>query len=413
MLLQSSPPIHLAYCQNIHPGESWLENLESLRSKTLDVRNQVHPASRFGLGLRMGAHAADDLGDSEALESGRRFFEAHDLYPFTVNGFPYGRFHRGPVKEQVYAPDWRSETRVEYTCRLADILSDWIPEGGEAGISTVPGSYAAWIHTPHDVDAIGRSLGKAVVHLARIEHSRGKYIHLGLEPEPDCFLETTAQTVDFFQTALPAAAVPVVAKELQISAEQAEGTIRRHLGVCFDTCHIALQFENLTESLNSLERAGIKISKIQLSAAIKTKPHAEGTQALRWFEEPIYLHQVKGRAASGRKRMWRDLPELFSTPQESLGDLEELRVHFHVPLFFDPRLPLQSTRDALDAEFWTKVRSGICPHLEIETYTFDVLPPEAHPGDVVQSITREYRWVLDQIAGKSLVRAAETEKPSE
>jgi hypothetical protein len=396
----STPSIHLAYCQNIHPGESWSENLLSLREKAVGVRDLLAPAGPFGLGLRLGARAAEDLLDARALEAGSSLFREKNLYPFTVNGFPYGRFHRGPVKEQVYAPDWRTAERLEYTCALADILARWLPDSGEASISTVPGSYAAWIKTPADVAALARTLGGAAAHLARIEQEHGKFIHLGLEPEPDCFLETTAQTIDFFQSALPHVAIPVVADALKTTASRAEEILRRHLGVCFDTCHIALQFENLAESLRTLQRADIKISKIQLSAALKTPASREGVEALRQFEEPTYLHQVKGLNLAGDRVAWRDLPEAFADAT-ALETMQELRVHFHVPLFFAPRSPLESTRDALDGPFWELVRAGISPHVEIETYTFDVLPAEAHPGDVLRSVAEEYRWVLSQLDSRA------------
>jgi sugar phosphate isomerase/epimerase len=396
MRLSLGSPIHLAYCQNIHPGEAWEENLQALREKALGVRELIAPGDAFGLGLRLGSRAAEDLRSPGTLEEGRAFFREQNVYPFTVNGFPFGRFHRGPVKEQVYAPDWRTPQRLEYTCAIADALEFWLPDAGEASISTVPGSYAAWIREASEVEAMARSLAQCVAHLARIEREKGKFIHLGLEPEPDCFLETTAQTVDFFENALPQTAVPALAGALQLSPAQAEETLRRHLGVCFDTCHIALQFEGLAHSLTTLEKAGIKISKIQLSAALKTPASREGINALRNFQEPTYLHQVKGRTTDGALRAWADLPPALEQAP-GCTDLEELRVHFHVPLFFAPRAPLQSTRDALDSAFWQKIHAGICPHLEIETYTFDVLPPEAHPGDVLRSIAEEYRWVLSQL----------------
>ena len=40
-----------------------------------------------------------------------------------------------------------------------------------------------------------------------------------------------------------------------------------------------------------------------------------------------------------------------------------------------------------------ELRTGATSHVEIETYTFDVLPKALHPGDVVKSIAREYEWV--------------------
>ncbi|MEI7773400.1 MAG: metabolite traffic protein EboE, partial [Verrucomicrobiota bacterium] len=274
------------------------------------------------------------------------------------------------------------------------------PRGSAGSISTVPGSYAPWIHNKEAESEMAKMLGTAVCHLARLERETDRRIHLGLEPEPDCFLETTAQTIAFFQGALPEGALPVIKKTLGTSLEQAEALLRRHLGVCFDTCHVALQFEEPATALRAYRDAGIRISKIQLSAALRTKASPEAITALASFQEPTYLHQVKARRENGEILSWPDLPAALAE-LPSTADLDELRVHFHVPLFIAPNAPLASTADTLTPAFWELVRSGICPHLEIETYTFDVLPPEVHPGDIIRSIAEEYRWVLNHLADAS------------
>jgi sugar phosphate isomerase/epimerase len=397
MRVPQNPNLHLTYCQNIHPGESWAENREAIAQKAVAVKNALSTEEPFGLGLRLSATAAADLGTPAALDEGSLLFAEQNLYPFSVNGFPYGRFHKGPVKENVYAPDWRSQERLEYTIQLAKILARWLPAGEEGSISTVPGSFAPWIRTREDELAIARNLGLATVELARIESRCGRRIHLGLEPEPDCFLETTAQTLAFFADALPAGALPLISQQLQIGREAALELLHRHLGVCFDTCHVALQYEDLTESLRAYRSAGVLLSKIQLSAALRAPATPGALEALKAFREPTYLHQIKARGANGLRKAWTDLPEgLAALPAER--DLEELRVHFHVPLFVAPGGPLASTSDSLDDAFWREVLAGACPHLEIETYTFDVLPPEVHPGDIVGSIAQEYRWVLGKLA---------------
>lgn len=390
------PNLHLTYCQNIHPGETWSENLAALQNQATAVRQQLDYRAPFGVGLRLGAQSAEDLQKPEALEQGSNFFSESGLYPFSINGFPYGRFHKGPVKERVYAPDWRSPERLQYTIQLAHILSKWLPEGQEGSISTVPGSYAKWIQTPEDQAAMARSLGHCCAELARIERQTGHLIHLGLEPEPDCFLETTPQTLTFFESTLPEGALPEIRKILGVDHSEAESLLRRHIGVCFDTCHVALQFENPADSLRQLAKAGIRISKIQLSAALRAPGNEASREALSAFSEPTYLHQVKAITREGNLTSWSDLPEALRsvTPWDAL---KELRVHFHVPLFVAPASPLLSTTNTLDEGFWDLVCGGICPHLEIETYTFDVLPPEVHPGDIVQSIAAEYRWVLNRL----------------
>jgi sugar phosphate isomerase/epimerase len=404
MRISQTPPLHLTYCQNIHPGESWEEHYEALATKAVAVQQTLGPTCAFGLGLRLSATAASELAAAHALEKGRGLFRSHDLYPFSINGFPYGKFHRGPVKSNVYAPDWRSADRLNYTLELGRALASWLPEGTDGSISTVPGSYAPWIQNREQQLEMARNLGAVALEFSKIEDQTGRLLHLGLEPEPDCFLETTAQTVAFFEDALEQGAVEHLRSAAGMTHGRAVELLRRHIGVCFDTCHVALQYENLTESLRTYTRAGIRISKIQLSAALRSPASQEALEALKSFREPTYLHQVKGLNADGSVQSWPDLPEAIEAIPHS-RELREIRVHFHVPLFVSPSAPLASTADALDESFWEEVRGGVSPHLEIETYTFDVLPKDVHPGDIVQSIAAEYQWALDHLRASGITRS--------
>ena len=249
MILQHSPPLHLTYCLNIHPGESWAENFAAIREKALAVKQRVAPDQWFGIGLRIAHQAAEELTASADLRAeALDFFSSNHLYPFSINGFPYGRFHAGPVKEDVYAPDWRTPERLHYTLQLADLLAVWLPEQVDGSISTVPCSFKAWIQTPEDVLAMVENLTSTVAYLAAVHEDTGREIHLGLEPEPDCYLETTAETIAFFKNVLFTSGAIQLARLLKCYRSDAEALIRRHLGVCFDTCHVALQYEDLVKS---------------------------------------------------------------------------------------------------------------------------------------------------------------------
>jgi len=397
MIIQHQPPLHLTYCLNIHPGESWAENFAALQEKVLAVKERVAPGQWFGLGLRIARQAAAELTARPELRAqALAFFHEHQLYPFSINGFPYGQFHAGPVKESVYAPDWRSPARLHYSLELADLLASWLPIGMDGSISTVPGSFKSWITTDSDRDAIVDHLAAAVAYLSALHEDTGREIHLGLEPEPACFLETTAETIDFFENHLFTGATTEVARILKCYRSDAEVLVRRHLGVCFDTCHVALQYEDLATSFRAYRQAGIRISKVQISAALQARATPESFAALAPFAEPVYLHQVKARDRSGAPFEWVDLPAALAEAP-LIPDLDTLRVHFHVPLFFTENGPLFSTSNTLTPEFFRELRSGTSPHLEIETYTFDVLPPGVHPGDLVESIAREYAWLLPHL----------------
>jgi len=408
MIIREQPPLHLTYCLNIHRGETWGENFAAIREKAVAVRDRVaqgvSPSAalgqQFGLGLRLSNEAARTLNSSQALREAREFFEANGLYAFTINGFPYGQFHAGRVKEHVYQPDWRTAARRDYTIALAHILAELLPEGVDGSISTVPCSFKTWIQTQADVDTMVGHLVDCAKVLHKIHEHSGKEIHLGLEPEPSCYLETTEETVRFFNGTLFPAGRLLLGEALGCSAEEAEKILRRHVGVCFDTCHVAIQFEDLAESLRRYEAAGIRISKIQVSAALRGPCNSASLEALAPFAEPVYFHQVKGRDRSGAISSWDDLPEALRELSEVLrnrparAEIEELRVHFHVPLFVEEYGALSSTGSALTPEFFAQLRKGQTSHLEIETYTFDVLPDGMRAGDVAQSIAKEYAWLL-------------------
>lgn len=370
-------PMHLAYCLNIHPGETWRDNLDTITTHALRVRDAVAPDEPFALGLRLSDLAARQLAEPATLDEFRNFMDRNGLYVFTINGFPYGPFHHAAVKAGVYQPDWRTPERRDYTIRLIDILAALLPEGISGSISTVPGSYGAWIRTDDDVRRMADMLGEAAAHAAAVLDRTGRDICIALEPEPDCFIETTAEAIEFLTETLPSiAAVPA-----------------RHVGVCFDTAHLAVQFEDLADSLERAASAGVRLGKVQLSAALRLTPTAEALKRLGAFVEPVYLHQVKARHADGRIESFADLPEAIAAFEGADPTAVELRVHFHVPLFFTGSGPLGSTGSLLCRRFWRSLAEATnC--LEIETYTFDVLPAELRACDVVESIRREYAWVL-------------------
>ena len=395
MILQSDPPVHLTYCMNIHPGEHWVEQLAAIQDKAAVLRQMIRPDDWFGLGLRLGAQAVEDLAnDPEARRAALDVFAEHQLYPFTVNAFPYGRFHAGAVKENVYAPDWRTPERREYTFDVCDILTEWLPEGIDGSISTVPCSFKSWIRDPAAVSVMAQNLAAVVAYLAAVREDTGKDIHLGLEPEPSCYLETTEETVRFFKEVMWTEGVEEVKRIRQCYTKDAEAMVRRHLGVCFDTCHVALQFEEPADALKRYLAEGIRISKVQLSSALVARNTPEAREALRAFAEPTYLHQVKVRDADGSVHSWIDLPEALKDLETRLSS-DEIRVHFHVPLFFTQAGPLSSTSDTLCPAFFREIHQRATTHLEIETYTFDVLPKQIHPGDIVRSVSREYMWVME------------------
>lgn len=397
-------PTHLTYCTNIHPGETWTEVRENLERYFLAVRDRVAPGRGFGVGLRLSAEAARALALPEELSSFKSFLERHNLYVFTINGFPHGEFHEGRVKENVYLPDWRDPERLRYTSELAEILAALLPAGDiEGSISSVPGCFKGSIRQdPDDTERSATEMARQLVThaaaLRRIEERTGRVIALALEPEPCCFLETTDEAVDFFQRHLFSRSSAAQFNAITgVPLASCEDVLRRHLGVCLDTCHAAVEFEEPADAVRKLTSSGIRIPKIQLSAGLRVASASpESLRALAPFAEGVYLHQVVARREGSLTR-YVDLPQALAAASSRDASAEEWRVHFHVPLFREKLGPFENTQPFLRELLSMQARDPLTAHLEVETYTWDVLPEEHRGEGVVSAVARELQWVLDRM----------------
>ncbi len=354
----------------------------------------------MGVGLRLSAIAAEELCRGEALAEFKDFLAASGLYVFTINGFPYGPFHGTRVKEEVYQPDWRFKERLDYSNRLADILAELLPEeaGLEGSISTVPATFGPIGREPGVADAIAENLLRHTAYLAHLFERTGKLIALALEPEPMCYLETTEGAAQFVEDRLysrsPVASLSALTGFLRSHSEE---VLHRHLGVCVDVCHAAVEFETPADGFARLARSGIPVSKLQLSAALRVPAVGRATRAeLQRFNDGVYLHQVVERRGDGSLTRFLDLDDAFASLDQAIG--REWRVHCHVPVFEDALPALATTQDVLREVLALHKQSPISRHLEVETYTFDVLPEELRDIPVDAAIARELRWVKDRLA---------------
>jgi len=381
--------IHLAYCTNIHRGETWAETFAGLSDYTDQVRRRVCPDAPYGIGLRLSAQAAEELRDHpDRLDEFKRWMEEKQSYIFTINGFPYGTFHGSRVKEQVYVPDWSTRERLDYTTLLFDLIDKMAPVGEAVSVSSLPGSFKEFIKPDTEKDQVAamvQNLRACSDHIERLRDASGRDLHLGLEPEPLGFFETSAETVAFFE-------------RLHDGVGTAESErIQRNLGVNYDTCHLAVEFEEPAHAIGNLRDAGIRISKIHLSSALRLSPTGEAVERLRAFQDEVYLHQVVvGKNGEVVKR-FRDLPEAFEWNRESPEDAgDEWRVHFHVPIHSQPEALFADTRDHIPGVLALLGEDpGWCGHFEMETYTWEVLPEAIRSRDVVDQLVSEYEWCLN------------------
>ncbi len=362
----------LTYCTNIHPGESWQEIFAAVRHSAPMVKKKISPHRPFPLGLRLSGRAAWEM-DGNAANEFHRWCQQEGLYVASINGFPYGTFHHAPVKQEVYLPDWTQGERLEYTKKLAQLLSIWLPGEMVGSISTVPVGFRADIRD-EDFGIVRKNLIMALDFLHRLADQSGKNILLSMEPEPGCVLESVDDVVAFFD-------------RLDLPDTQ-----RQRLAICYDCCHQSLQFEDPVKSLELLADNAISIGHVQVSSALRLKDPR--IALLSRYQEECYLHQTVGRTTEGRLLRYDDLDQAIAAAPEGV---EEWRVHFHVPVFLDETDECTSTRFFLE-EVLPLLPAG--PVFEVETYTWTILPPELQGGSVTDCLIRELEWVAKTIGNR-------------
>jgi hypothetical protein len=390
---------HLSYSTLVHPGDNWEQMSHSLRTFVPQVKARVSPNQPFGLSLRLAAPSAEALvKDKTARDALKRFMAENDLYLYTVNAFPYGAFKDTIVKEQVYEPDWRSEERTQYTINVADILADVAPQTLAPSIQSAPLGFKPRVTGSDVVDSYTEHVLRVVAHLVGIEQRTGKTVTLALEPEPHCFLETTDETIAYFRDHLYGGrAAERLAKLANLPISDSIGALRRHLGIVFDIGHQAVGFEDIPVSLQKLVDAGVPILKLQEVAAMHMPNVTDETiEALQRFAKTVYLSQTVQKK-DGKITKFLNLEDAFAARKVDPGP-REWRTHFHVPVFLDDLGgAFGTTRFALEAALKMHKEKPLSGQLEIETYTWDVLPDHLKTGDIVDYVCREIEWVRGQL----------------
>lgn len=392
---------HLTYSTLVHPGDTWTEMRDSLATYAPAVKKNVSPDAPFGVSLRLSNASAEALaGDPDERAWLKEFLAAEDLYVYTVNAFPYGPFKGQRVMEQVYEPDWATDDRTRYTMAVADVLADIAAPGIEPAIQTAPLAFRPNVSGPAYVAGLTDNLLRVVAHLIELEQRTGRRVKVALEPEPFCFLETTEETVSYFQEHIYSReGTARLASLTGLPASQLHGLVRRHLGVVFDICHQSVQFEDIPAALGQLVSAGIPIFKLQEAAALWVpEVTPETVRELERFTDTIYLSQTTERR-DGELKRFLNLSDAIDAWKAQPGGSREWRTHFHVPVFLDDLGAFRTTRFGIEDALRVHVATPLSDHLEIETYTWDVLPADLKTGDITEYVTREIEWVRDQLIG--------------
>ncbi|MEX2233219.1 MAG: metabolite traffic protein EboE [Cyclobacteriaceae bacterium] len=400
---------HLTYCTNIHAGESWNDHFAALKENIPLVKKQLSPDRPFGIGLRLSHLASMELGKKETLEDFKAWLEKYQCYVFVLNGFPYGGFHHTKVKDQVHAPDWTTQDRVLYTIQLFYILSALLPKGMDGGVSTSPLSYKHWHPSIKKerlqiFDTATENVLKVVEDLIRIRKATGQAMHLDIEPEPDGLIGNGPEFISWYLHQLVPQGIEYLKKYSGYDEKTAIAAIKDHVQICYDICHFAVGFEDHSAVIRELELQGIKVGRIQISAALKAdmapNPADRGKviEAFKQFNESTYLHQVVARLEDKSFKRYPDLPEALQDANNSLT--REWRSHFHVPLFIEDYGALQSTQIDIEKVLAIQKQKPFSKFMEVETYTWEVLPDQLRLP-IRESIVREIKWVEQVLAKKN------------
>lgn len=368
----------ITYCMNVHCGEDLRAVRKALEEVTLPLKDALCLPGVMPVGLRLGVEAAKALRVPEQVRRFATFLQRNRLGVIGINGFPYGTFHDTEVKAEAYHPDWNSDSRVLYTRDLFYTLSHLpaAPLGDDHSLSvtTVPLGYE------RDGDITERMLHNLcdmALFLRKLEGFTGQRLCLALEPEPDCLLESTRTVIDFF--------------ERLWQFREWSPTYQDYIGLCFDTCHFAVGYEDPLNALRSIVSANIPVARIQVSAALEFTQYATEADFLP-FLDSTYMHQTRRRELDASLTCFPDLtrdmlPEIVG----SRG-----RIHYHVPLSWKGEGGLSSTRATLTPAFWRYVRAGGWP-LELETYAFFVYPNYLRQKTLSESLLEDLLWIQDQL----------------
>lgn len=383
---------HLTYCCNVQRGDTWPETLAKLEQNALALRQRVCPDGPFGLTLRLSGAAARALSDPATLRDFHRWLNQHQCYVTGIQGFPCGHLRDRLVAAQVFVPDWTSPERLAYTNVLLDILAQLLPPDAQGCVGTMPGAVKGVDYAPEELRLMRNHLWRCLEHAERLSERSGRTLRLALEPGPYCLLETSGEVIEFFH---------------QLSLEHMnDSRLREFLTVTYDACHFAVEFEQPAAAIGCLRQHGIRLGKVQFSVAPRVCPVPEVCQRLGMFKETAYQHQVVALCRDGSRVLYRSLAQaLAQAERNAMPEVVECRIHMHIPLHGpDGEWFVSSTDHVLELLDLLAVQPELCANLEIETQTWDTLPPEMRQRPFADLMAAEYAWLLERMADRGLVQ---------
>lgn len=399
--------LDLTYCLNVHPSYT-LDNVrESIQRYTIPLRHRLDIDGPMGLGLRLSFQTVKKLRNNpDELDEFRAFLRENNFYVFTLNAFPAGKFQDDGVKEEVYRPTWLEEDRVQYTKWAGNLLVQFLEDTDRdfGTVSTLPGTFREWGDSDRTWNHILGNFLRMVYHFHKKWEETGNRIQLCIEPEPFCSFESTDDILRFFNEFLFENGIRQYLDAFEMTEDEARKMITDHLGICFDASHLSVQYEQLPESLDRIQQAGIDIGKMQISAApalLSPSRKPEAADSFLKMAEDRFLHQTYGQDAEGTIHSIKDLSRLNGDRLEEWEQFEEWRTHFHVPVFVERMENILTTQEFLQEGLKYALEETEIPHFEIETYSWNVLPITTRSSLGITNLTdvleKEFDWTREQI----------------
>lgn len=389
MLLKNK--YHLTYCSNIFKEKTWKNLFCKLKIYITNLR-KFFKKKHIGLSLCLSNSLANEIKKTDNISNLKMWLKKNRLYISSINGFVYQTFHQKKIKENIYLPDWTSKKRLNFTQNLIDILKNIIKKNHDGSISTLPISYKSWTkdnHKHYVLYKTSKHLSELLILLINIKKQIKNIIHLDIEPEPQCMIETYKETHTFFEQWL----LPICKKYLipRYKKQKLITHIYTHIKICYDICHFSVNFENHKEILNSIQKSKIKIGKIQISSALKINLNNNNKKSqlktLLTLQSSPFLHQTTEKVAKKIKK-YTDIKHILETFEQKTHG--EMRIHCHISIHEKIYKNIETTHQETQETLKIFLKTLRIKHIEIETYTHNII----YDDNPLAAIIKEYNWAI-------------------
>lgn len=372
---------NLMYCSNIFKNNTQKQLFNNLNKLIKKLKSKFNKEKKFSIGLCASNKLSNELIKNINIFS--KYIKKKKINIPSLNGFSYNNFHKKITKDNIYWPDWSSIKRVNYTNNLIKLL-DNINNKNKKSISTMPISYKGWINKKNTVYIYYKTAKNLTKVTENIIKNKSNII-ISIEPEPTCLIEKSQEFINYFNNW-----IKPLYKKYSINNKK---NIKNIIGICYDICHFAVQFEKHEKILNNLEKENIIIGKLQISSALKInddrtkKENKQIIKNLNVFKYSSFLHQINN-INKNKTKIYKDIKYSIKYLKKNIKS--EWRIHFHIPIYINKYKNFRTTNNEIKNVMQNINKKNFTGHIEIETYTYKNLSIRY---DILNSIINEYKWI--------------------